>query len=447
MNLRSEIKQLIDRLPEINNRLLAVAEAIESQKAEHVAIQEEIEVKKTLIAQWTDVLEEHESKVITNQSLLESYTIIEKNQRKIDEMLEDLENKQLQIAEEIDQFKSQHTYLSKSIEDSLNREWQEKNDELNEIHSAIEQLVKWEQELNIIVKMFLSLFEYLGWRSNPKAIEHEKLIKVNQDLAQITDALNKFAEKQQALERLQETHQDITQQKKHALQQKEALSQREETQKAITESRKKIKDLSTLIKNAKTEILSLTQSINSKQLDKDIIEEERLQQEKTKVTRQITVLDKKLQFSQALAQIEGKRSEYLHKDRNKFFKSARREQDETNMTANYIALTKLQKVIKDLKTGLDDPTSQAESYLLTKIETKLLLWQIAENTMHQSLAFEQRAQEFERFQTELKELVDQLPIDNPLNDKGTQEYIKKITAPPPALPSNEINKVKKSSRR
>lgn len=444
MDFRSEIQQLIARLADINNRIVAVSENIETQNAEHAAIQEEIEVKKTLITQWTDAIEEHESKLKINESLLKSFSIIEKNQRKIDEMLEDLEIKKQQVSQEIHRFQSEHDYLTQNTQNHLNREWREKKQELNDINSAIGELEKRESELNFIVKMFLSLFEYLGWRTNPKAIEQKKLIQVNQDLAKISDLIDKFSEKQQALERLKETHTDIMQQKKHALQQKEALSHREDTEKAVAESKKKVKNISQLIATTRTEIRSLAKNLNRKTLDKDIAEEKRLQEEKAHITRQITVLDKKEQFNQALVQIEAKRSEYLHKDRNKFFKSSHAGKDQANNTANYIALSQVQQVIKKLKTGLEKPSNQEESRILTQIGTQLLLWQIAENTTNQTMPFEQREQAFDRFNTALKELIDQLPTDNPLKD--AQEYIKKITAPAPQLPSNVSNK-KTNSRK
>ncbi len=442
-NLNRDITRLRNEIGVLDEKISNI-EAIEQQRHKHASIIENIDTKHDLIAQWEAALVKHETKLRANESLVDAYAAIERNQNSIDESLRTLETQKIEISEEIAAFRENHPYISSSTEQKLQIELKEKLAVLDRIADEIVYLTSLEERLNIVVKILCNLLSFLGWRTDPLAHEQERLLYVTEEIAQITQSISDYAQIEATLEQLQTQEQHISAEKLQMLHQKSTIAQLSDTRRAIEESKQTIKQLQKQIASTTKECETLTKQMHDKAFERKIAPLETLRQaqsatiklvqEKTLTLEQINNPERvalKNTFSERLLTIATDRVAYLEKkvaSRNSFFRQDA--EKDPNHIANFNALTKLSEAIKKFAQSL--PQGK-ESRLLLDISNKLILWQIAENTKHQTMAFPARMQAHQTFKEELTALIATLPNNNPL--KGSKQFIQEITTPPaPAAP-------------
>ncbi|MBP6919076.1 MAG: hypothetical protein KBB94_09185 [Legionellaceae bacterium] len=446
--IQETVVTLDDRISALQNEINRINKLIEPQINELAA-------KKELMAQWKSALAEHENRLLANQTLIGLQTAIENSHATIEEKLAELEKQKASVSDSITQFHQDHPYISPSIEDKLNSKLREQQAELESVSEQIAQLYAIQANLNFIVKIFLGLLQSFGWRTDPLADEQKKLLSITEEMVQISRQLDEYSTKKQEIDDLQDQAKHISTERRQLLNDEAVLQQIEASKRAISESQQTIKQLNIQIKNTSSECSTLQKQISNKKLDKKLRELQELVQEKN--THMDLVKEKSLQLSDidsprraalktslkdALLQITAHQEQYRQDQsthpKTQFFKPAATIVG-TRDTPNYLALAKIQLAIKKFQTGLE-PSSQ-EYRLLSRIGTKLLLWQMAESTTHERLSMQERNSAHQVLNAEIAELITELPIDNPLH--ATKHYIATLTLP---LAAVEDHTSKKSIR-
>ncbi len=432
-----EIHQIQESVVTLDDRISALQKEINRIKKPIEQKINELAEKKELLAQWKSTLAEHE-----NRQLKALQTAIEKSQAKIEERLAELEKQKASVSDRITQFHQDHPYISPSIEDKLNSALKKQQAELESVSEQIAQLYAIQKNLNFIVKIFLGLLQSLGWCTDPLADEQKKLLSITEEIVKISHQLNEYSTKKQEIDYLEDQAQHISTQ---LLNDRAALQQIEARKLAISESQQTIKQLNRQIANTSSECSTLQKQISKTKLDEKLREQEELVREKN--TQMDLAKEKSLQLSEidspiraalktslkdALLQITTHQEQYLQDQeafksthpKTQFFKPAAAIVG-TRDTPNYLALAKIQLAIKNFQKGLEAGTQ--EYHLLSRIATKLLLWQMSESTTHERLSMQERNSAHQVLNAEIAELITELPIDNPLH--ATPNYIATLTLP------------------
>ena len=297
------------------------------------------------------------------------------------------------------------------------------------------------------------MLELIGWRTNPKAIEQEKLRSLNTAIDDITQSITSIQsniELQESLVKLESQKSTVGIETEEMLNQKSTLTTHlQNTQKAISESEQTIKALNEQIEDVNQQCYTLNNKINDKSYLSTIKPQESLRQELAEKMALLQVKKQELgliqypertelrnQFAASLITITSERAEYIQKKealakKSQFFKSLSTENPTT--LANNAALTKLILSINKYAKILDK--SGSEAITLSEIAKKLILWQIAENSTNLNIPFEGRIKAYDIFHKEMEELIAKLPMDNPLN--AALNLIQDITTPTQPAPSQQ----------
>ncbi len=447
-----EINKMLSSLAELEGKISKIEVVILQHRQKHAKVLEDIATKKELITQWKAALLEHETKLRANESLVNIDESLEQNQEAIDQSLHTLGAKKVGIEDAIANFKKKHPYINSTTEQSLQDQLNQREKELADVQNRIDYLLVLEAQLNIFVKLFLTLLVAIGWRTDPKAAEQNTLDYLSREITAITQSIQAYAQIHESLELLQREETTLVSETIQVLHQKSTLIHLIDTRRAISESKQTIKALQQQITNTSEQCATLTRDINNKSYLKTIAPLESLRQEQSEKLALLQVKNKDLalmhhpertalknQLAASLITIASDRAAYLSKKElaaqsSQFFKSL--STDNLTTTANFNALTKLPISINKYANGLHPKGPEART--LSSIASKLVLWQIAENTTNLGLPFSARMQAHQVFQEEMQALTAKLPIDNPLN--GAQHLIQNITTPvQPAPPEPRID--------
>lgn len=428
----------------VNAKITAIKTATETYQRKHEATLQDITDKKQLITTWQHSIAEHETQLKANETLVANYTAIEKNQRLLEQSLLQLDTKRAEISQNIHDIHQKYPFMEATVQRRLQTELDEKLKELTTIMQQIRQFTLLEQQLNVIVKLFLDLLASFGWRTDPKADEQKKLALITEEITQITDSLNEFAHIRETLDTLTSEHDEVIQKKQEIQHQQQALSDLDRTKKAISESKQTIKQLIKKITETTEQCKILEKKIHDPGYQKQIAPLEGLKAEAARTSRKIqektAVLElinqpvhiaHRQEFVTRLLETVTKRAEYLdlkQGTRNTFFKQ---NSVDPNNIANHSAYTRLLHAIQIYAKTM--PSHYQEPRILSAISHKLLSWQISEEIQHQTLSFAERQTAHAAFLAEIQDLIAELPIDNPL--KGAQHFITAMTTPQP--PSSE----------
>jgi hypothetical protein len=457
-----EISQIESNIAELEKSISTIERAIEKHVQKHAQDIAEIATKKELIAQWKVALDEHETNLQANKMLVNINVKIEHNQDSIDQSLIILQNQKVEIEKAIDDFKTKNPHINEINQDSLQvvrvnkgslqNKLEEKNLELKAVQNKIDSLLDLEKKMYGFVKLFLALLELIGWRTNPKAIEQEKLRSLNtaiDDITQSIISIQSYIELQESLVKLESQKSTVGIETEEMLNQKSTLTLLQNTQKAISESEQTIKALKKQIEDANQQCDTLINKINDKSYLSTIKPQESLRQELAEKMALLQVKKQELgliqdpkrtelrnQFAARLITITSERAEHIQKKEalaknSQFFKSLSTENPTT--LANNAALTKLILSIKKYAKNLDE--SGSEAITLSEIAKKLILWQIAENSTNLNIPCEGRIKAYDIFHKEMEELIAKLPMDNPLN--AALNLIQDITTPTQPAPSQQ----------
>lgn len=448
-----EIHQLQEDCASLEDRILGLQTEITHLETSLAPQIQELATKKELLAQWQSALDGHKNSLYANQMLISMQEEIEENHARIEGKLDALEKEKSLILESIEQFHIDHPNMDndiESIESKFKTELEEKETHLVYISEQIHQIEEMRTKLNVIVKIFLNLLYSWGWRTDPLAYGKLLLKETEQDIKNITDTLDKYQRDRKKLTTLREQDEQISNQKKKLLDEKPQVQQIEDTKKAIAESKQTIQQLSQKIQDTQSECQVIQKQISNEKLDKMVGEQQALVQEKNEKMFQLREKSEHLSeidspnraasktvLTNALIQIITHLERYIqdkevyrstHSTTTQFFKprSAGTDRNQaTHGTPNLVALSSLQQAINTYKNGLTPEKS--EYRLLSQIVTKLLLWQMSENTTNLKMTMEERHTAHNIFNTEIAGLVADLPPDNPLH--ASLHFMEALTQP------------------
>jgi hypothetical protein len=442
-----EIHQLQENVVTLEDRISGLQTEITHLKTSLAPQIQELAAKKELLAQWQSALDEHKNSLLANQMLINMQESIEKNHARIEGKLDVLEKEKSSILASIQQFHIDHPYMNKEIESRVKTELAEKKTRLEQVSEQILQIEAMQTKLNVIVKIFLNLLYSWGW-ADPLEEEKKVLLQIKHDIEKITDTLDEYQRDREELNTLYEQDEQISNEKRKLLDEKAQVQQIEATKKAIAESKQTIKQLSQKIQNTQSECRDIQKQISNKKLDKIVGEQQALVREKNEKMFQLREKSEHLSeidspnraasktvLTDALIQIITHQERYIQDQEvyrsthstTQFFKprSGTDRNQATHGTPNFVALSKLQQAIKTYKDGLTPEKS--EYRLLSQIGTKLLLWQMAEDSTNLKMTMEERHAAHNIFNTEIAGLVADLPPDNPLH--ASLHFIETLTQP------------------
>lgn len=445
-----EISQIESNITALNERISKIETDIKKYEKEHATKLNEIATKKELIAHLKAALEEHKIKLQTNQKLVETYKTIEQNQNSIDLSLNILKTKKVEIETAMNDFKQMHPHINPATQKLLQEELEKKNNEWNTVNSNIQDLLDLESKMYGFVKLFLVLLELIGWRTDPKAIEHNKLESLKQEIDNITQSIASYMQLQKSLEELQSEKNTVISETTKILHQQDNSTRLENTKTAISESTTTIKALNQKIEEENKNCVILTEEIkyNSSYL-KTIAPLQNLRQEQSEKMALLQVKKQELaliqdpertklrtEFADSLITITSTHAEHIEKKKtlaqnNQFFTYLAGEH--WSIVPNNIAFKRLKISINKYAKELDIAGSEAKT--LSRIKQKLELWYRQEH--YSKGSFEGRINAHAIFQKDIQELIAKLPMDNPLN--VALNFIQVITTPIQPASSEQTN--------
>lgn len=441
--LESELKKiqaLQATIIDIEEKIFLLRTSITEFKKQYQEQLSEIVVKKELIAQWREAVEEHTIALKTNEALLDAYVGLSSTQQIITTTLANLEKQKTAIRDSIVQFHQDNPYLDAKIAGNLQDELTEKNQALAAIITNIEEISRIESRLPFLIQAFLQLLRSWDWISDPQATEQIKLTHLSEEIAQISESLQQYQSKTTELEALHQQEQDLSAKETAILEDKQDLARIEAIKQDISESKQTIKQLNTKIRETESECARITRKINYASFQKTMANQQALLQEKEVKTRLLQ--EKSLDLTQienpqrvALrTELKNKLLETLSQQKsaeerglktkadNKFFKTLAQE---SQATSHFVALTRIQSAIKTFCRGL--PSKNQEYQCLEALYNKLLLWQTKEDMAQQSQSIDDRLAAHDELNLEITGLIQTLPIDNPLH--AALNYIASLTLP------------------
>lgn len=432
-----KIERLRRQKDEVDSQIAVINTTIASYQQTHATTLETITTKKQLILAWQQSIIEHETKLKANESIVANYIAIERELRAISQSLIQLDKKQNDINQEIATIHQEFPYTDLAIRERLQAELEHKLEDLAAITKSIAQLTELETQLHGLLKLLLDLLTFFGWRSDPKADEQKKLDIITAEIEQITDSINQIASVKEILEQLSSEQESLHTAQQNMLEQQQAIRDLASTKQAISESKQTIKHIKAKIAETNQECKILTKKMHDPSyertiapLDRLILEAETLASLLKGKEQVIDMLNNaehithREQFTTQLLDTIQKRAEYFQNKQSNstFFKSAA---SDPNNIANHNAYARLVQAIRAYAKNL--PEHHEERRILSNISSKLLLWQIAENTKHTTMSLVDRQRAHADIQAELQALIAELPIDNPL--KAAQGFIDAITSP------------------
>ncbi|MGV3739800.1 MAG: hypothetical protein ACO1N3_00700 [Gammaproteobacteria bacterium] len=435
-----KIHQLQDAIVELQDKSIVLQNEIDAFNTQHATLIKDLDEKKSLIIMWEARLEEHKNKLETNEMLYDVQKKIKKNSENIQRNLQELEIKKEQIQNDINKFYAEH-HISSTLEKKLNTELINLQAQLDSVINNIEHLEAAKEQLNFIVKFFLELLRSTGWITDPSAIEQQRLVALSTEIANISDSIKKYNTDVEKLEELKLQDDLINLEKDTLLAEQDTVRHIEEIEKSISESKQTIKSLQLSIATAKKECKTIQKTIApvekkntaQKLLRQEISDKKRVLREKTLSLSQIdnparNALNTSLvnTLLQTLSQQEqAQHNKHELAKTSKFFKPNTKDEIGPNSVPNFSALAKIQNAIRKYQNGI--ATDSQEHRILSQIITKILLWQMQEDSRNTNTPFNIRQNEHQKLCLELGELIEKLPFDNPMH--GAQHYLESLTTP------------------
>ena len=470
---------------QVKNELIAQSEKIE--KSAEILLKEILEIQENLIkletqidvqkelvkkadsqlSSKTAVLSEKKQIIIhfeAYQALLKLLARLEDDLSKISQTLTDLSREKETISAALDGFKLPNHAVKTSAQ--LSEELENKKKLLAEVEIKIFNLIKIQDAFHFLYKALFSVLLYLGLISDPLT-ENQKLsttieteITILEQKLHQSNSLNQLDYILSQYESLSQTQNSLSEEKRNASDELNTLVEKEpasklysglefdqeisKLEKHITKIRKDFEETQVEHNNLEHNLklaLELKQPLIKKK-------QEMTDQKKAKTTQWALLKDEqrkesKRKFKETLIDIAKPQPSHENEPRSPLFFSLKAADYKSAMVANYIALAKIREAIEELQKQLNPKRNENqdltvnskelraclidEAQYLSAISSKLLLWQIAEETKHLGCSYEERTSAHQCLCDDLNTLVEKLPIDNPV--RAIITYIQNVSSP------------------